>query len=122
MRETLAETRETKTTKYSERPAYRSPRGDRFSLIYRLLYGLQCIHLADPPTVPRVAQMRSLAAVLYESRPVDRKALPASVAHAVEDDSVRPGELQATCEFLRRNVAVRVIDVGHPVTFPANVV
>src|ERR1700730_13945298 len=66
--------------------------------------------------------MRPLTAVLHESWPVYREALPAGVTHAVEDDSIRTGELQATCEFLRRDVAVRVIDVGHAVAFPADVV
>jgi len=68
----------------------------------------QCIHLADPLPVPHVSANASLTAVLHESWPVyTARPLPAGMAHPVENDSIRTRELQATCEFLRREVAVR---------------
>src|SRR5438445_7965015 len=81
----------------------------------------QLVHPADSHAVPDVAQMHTLTKVLDEPRSEDSQAFAAGMPHAVIDDSVRAAELQLPAEYLRRDVAVGIVDVGHAGTLAADV-
>src|ERR1700730_7124460 len=95
-----------------------SPTGDFPPALFELP---QLVHAADPPAVPDVAQMHALAKILDEPRPVDGQAFAAGMPHAVVGDSIRAAAFQLTAEYLRRDVAVGIVDVGHAGAHAADV-
>src|SRR6185437_8416957 len=70
----------------------------------------QLVDATDASTVPYIPQVLALAQILDQSRPEDRQALSAGVAHAVIGDAVGAAAPQASPELLRRNVALGVVD------------
>ena len=48
----------------------------------------ELVDAADSPTVPHIPQVHTLADIEYESRSVDRQALPTGMPHAVVHDAI----------------------------------
>src|SRR4051812_46627355 len=82
----------------------------------------QLVYAADAFSVPHIPQMHALTDMEYEFRPENGEAFTTGMLDAVVHDAIRAPVFQLPAQHLRRDVAVRIVDIRHLSAFTAQVV